>query len=74
MYKDCTLKILGNRFHWGFYGATTKLCLFYKIPPSLVQPNILSTFSSERSSSADSAVSSDRKLSSNFYEVDLDKF
>lgn len=21
MYKDCTLKILGNRFHWGFYGG-----------------------------------------------------
>ena len=24
MYKDCTLKILGNRFHWGFYGGNYK--------------------------------------------------
>ena len=72
MYKDCTS--LGIASTGDSMEATTKLCLFYKIPPSLVQPNILSTFSSERSSSADSAVSSDRKLSSNFYEVDLDKF
>ena len=68
---ECTVKILGNSFHRGFYRSNYKTLSILQDSSILVGPNILSTFPPERSSSA---VSNHRKLSSNFYEVDLDKF
>ena len=68
---ECTVKILGNSFHRGFYKSNYKTLSILQDSSILVRPNILSTFPPERSSSA---VSNHRKLSSNFYEVDLDKF